>query len=427
METTVKKLEKSMVEVKATFSSEEWKKAQKTALKKIAKNAQIDGFRKGHVPENLIKAKVGKQALLSEAADEILQTSYAKIFIDNNIEPVGAPTANIDKMTTDELEITFTAPVAPEVDLKQYKDLDVKKKAVRVTAKEVDDRLAQYQNEFAELEVKNDGEVEQGDTVNIDFDGYKDGVAFDGGHGENYPLEIGSGSFIPGFEDQVVGMKVGEEKELNVTFPEDYNVKELAGQPVVFKVKVHEIKTKILPEIDDELAKDVNIDGVETLDQLKDNIKDTLRESKKQEAENDFTNAIVDALIAANPIEVPDAMIDNEIEGMLAEFKDNLARQGMNLDLYTQFTGQSEDAIKATMRDDAEKRVKFQLIIAAVAKAENIEVTEEDYDKEIKDLAEMYSRDAEEIKKIFTGNEDRLKADIANQKALDFVKENVAK
>ncbi|MGM9952626.1 MAG: trigger factor [Intestinibaculum porci] len=427
METTVKKLEKSMVEVKATFTAEEWKEAQKKALKKIAATAQIDGFRKGHVPANLIKAKVGKQALLSEAADEILQTSYAAIFLDNNIEPVGQPTANIDKMTEDELEITFTAPVAPEVELKQYKDLNVKKKAVRVTAKEIDERLAQYQNEFAELEVKNDGEVAEGDTANIDFEGFKDGVAFDGGKGENYPLEIGSGSFIPGFEEQLIGMKVGEEKEINVTFPEDYQVKELAGAPVVFKVKVHEIKAKILPAIDDELAKDVNIDGVETLDQLKDNIKETLRESKKQDAENQFMNDIVDALIEANPVEVPDAMVETEIQGMVSELSDNLARQGMNLDLYCQFTGQTQESLKESMKEDAEKRVKFQVIIAAVAKAENIEVSDEDYDNQIKELAEIYSRDADEIRKIFTGNEERLKADIANQKALDFVKENVAK
>lgn len=427
METTVKKLEKSMVEIKAVFDKEEWKAAQKKALNKLTKTAVVDGFRKGHVPAAIVKARVGTQGLLSEAVDEILSTSYGKVFIDNNINPVAQPEANVDVMTEDALEITFKCPVVPEVELKQYKGLEAKKKAVRVTAKEVDDRLAQYQNEFAELEVKNDGVVEQGDTATIDFDGYKDGVAFEGGHGENYPLEIGSGSFIPGFEDQLVGMKVDEEKEINVTFPEDYQAKDLAGQAVVFKVKVHEIKAKILPEIDDELAKDVNIEGVETLDQLKENIKDTLRANKKAEAEQQFDTDVFNALVEANPVEVPDAMVEQEVQNMISEVSDNLARQGLNLDTYMKFTGQTLDKMKEDMKEDAEKRVAFQLVIGEVAKAEKLEATDEEVEDYYKEIADQYGMEVDAVKKALAGREADVRADVVRNKAVDFVKENVAK
>lgn len=427
METVVNKLEKSMVEVKATFSKEEWKDAQDRALNKVAANANLDGFRKGKAPKALIKAKVGTKALLAEAVDEILSTSYAKVFVENNITPVAQPEANVEVMTEDELKITFTAPVAPEVELKQYKGLEAKKKVVRVTSKEVDERLASYQNEFAELELKEDGEVEDGDTANIDFEGFKDGVAFEGGKGENYPLEIGSGSFIPGFEEQLIGMKVGEEKEINVKFPEEYQAPELAGADATFKVKVHEIKTKILPALDDELAKDVNIEGVETLDQLKNHIKEDIRAQKKAEAERKFDEDVFEAVVEANPVEVPQAMVDTEVQTMVSEMTENLSRQGLNMDLYTQLTGQSLDDMKAQMADQAEKRVKFQLIIDAVVKAENIEVTDEELDEQYKEIAAYYSRDVEEIKKIFAGQEYRVKADVANKKAVDFIKENVSK
>ena len=265
METVCNKLEKCMMEVKVTFTTEEWKNAQEKALEKLAKNVKIDGFRQGKAPMKMVKSRVGKAAILEEATDVVLKKSYAAILLDNNIQPVGQPQVQIDELTEDVLKVTVTAPVAPEVTLGQYKGLEVKKGTVKVTKKEIEAELANYQNQFAELIIKEEGTVENGDTAVIDFEGFKDGVAFEGGKAENHSLEIGSGSFIPGFEEQVIGMKVGEEKEINVTFPEEYQSAELAGQEAVFKVKVHEIKTKVLPDIDDELAKDVNIDGIETL------------------------------------------------------------------------------------------------------------------------------------------------------------------
>ena len=390
MKTEVKKLEKSQVEVKAVFDKEEWKAAQDKALDKVAASAQLDGFRKGHAPKGLIKAKIGAAALQSEAVDVILSDSYSKIFIDNGINPVGQPSVSIVKMTADELELSFTAPVAPEFKLGEYKGLDVKKKRVRVTEKEINEKLEQYQNEFAELVIKEgeDAVAENGDTVTIDFEGFKD---------------------------------------INVKFPEEYQAKDLAGADATFKVTVHEIKSKVLPELDDELAKDVNIDGVEDLEALKKHIKEQLKSSKEAEAEEAFNEEIIDKLIENTPFEVPDAMVETEVQNIISEINANLQQQGLTLELYQQMTGQTMDQLKADVRDNAEKRVKYQLIVAEIVKAENIEVSDEELAEEIKNIATYYGREEEEVKKIFAGQEDRIKEDVASRKAVDLVKENVAK
>ena len=425
METVCNKLEKCEVEVKVTFSTEEWKDAQDKALNKLAKKVRIDGFRQGKAPAKMVKARIGKAAILEEATDLILQKSYAGILLDNNVQPVGQPQVKIDELTEDTLKVTVTAPVAPEFELGEYKGLEVKKSSVRVTKKEIEEQLKNYQNQFAELVIKEEGTVENGDTAVIDFEGFKDGEAFEGGKGENYPLEIGSGSFIPGFEEQVVGMQVGEEKELNVTFPENYQAKDLAGQAVVFKVKVHEIKTKVLPEIDDELAKDINIDGIETLADLETYTKEQIKNRKQTEVENKFSDDIVKALIANTPFDVPEAMIETETQTMLREVEQNLSQQGLTMDLFQQLTGKSLDDMKAEMREQAEQRVKFSLILAKVVKAENIEVTDEEVEEEMKQIAEYYGRKLEDIKDIFNGQLDTIKNDLATRKAVQLIKDNV--
>lgn len=425
MNTAVNKLEKSMVEVKVTFDNEEWKAAQKKALKKLAASVKLDGFRKGTAPAKLVKAKVGTQAILEEATDVILSDSYAKIFLDNNIQPVGQPEAKIEKISEEELEMTFTAPVAPEVKLGEYKGLEVKKDSVRVTKKEVEEKIKDYQNQFAELVIKEDGAVENGDTAVIDFEGFKDDVAFDGGKAENYPLEIGSGSFIPGFEEQVVGMKVEDAKDIKVTFPEDYQAEDLAGAEVVFKVKVHEIKSKVLPEIDDELAKDVNIDGVETLADLETYVKEQLKVQKDNEADTKFSDDVFKAVVAATPVDVPDAMVESEMQNMISEINQNLSQQGMNMEMFQQMTGKTMDDVKNDIREQAESRVKFQLILAEVVKAENIEISEDEVLDEMKEIATYYGKELDEIKKIFAGQEDRIKDDLASRKAIQLIKDNV--
>ena len=425
MNTEVKKLEKSMVEIKAVFDKEEWAAAQDKALNKIAGTAKLDGFRKGHAPKNLIKAKVGAKALREQAFEEILSDNYAKIFIDNNVTPVAQPSANINVCTDTELEVTFTCPVRPEFTLGEYKGLDVKKTQVRVTKKDVEERLKDYQNQFAELVVKEDVTVEEGDTAVIDYEGFKDGVAFEGGKAENYSLEIGSHSFIPGFEEGLVGMKAGEEKEINLTFPEEYHAAELAGAAVVFKVKVHEIKAKVLPEIDDELAKDVNIDGVETLEQLQEKIKDQIRSMKKAEAENKFNEEVIKAVIANNEFDVPEAMIDQEVMNIVNEINQNLSQQGLNIEMYQKMTGKTMEDIKADVKDQAEERVKLNLILDEIVKAENIEVTDGEMEDELKEIATYYNQPLEEIKKILAGQEYVLKSDLTHRKALQLIKDNV--
>lgn len=425
METVCNKLEKSMMEVKVTFSTEEWKDAQKKALNKLSKKVKLDGFRQGHVPAQLLKARLGKGVIFEEATDIILQKSYSGILLDNNIRPVGQPEVKIDEVNDDVLKVTVTAPVAPEVSLGQYKGLEVKKTQVKVTKKEIEAELKNYQNQFAELVIKEEGTVENGDTAVIDFEGFKDGVAFDGGKGENHPLEIGSGSFIPGFEDQLIGMKVNEEKEINVTFPEDYHVEDLAGQPVVFKVTVHEIKSKVLPEIDDELAKDLNIDGIETLSDLEVYTKEQIKNRKSTEAENKFSEDIFNAVIENNPVEVPDAMVESEIDLMMREVEQNLAQQGINLETFQNLTGKSNEVMRDEMKEQAEKRVKFNVILSEIVKAENIEVTQDEVDDEIKEIATMYGRDFEEVKQLFASQSVQLESEIATRKAVQFIKDNV--
>lgn len=425
METVCNKLENCEVEVKVTFSQEEWKNAQDQALNKLAKRVKIDGFRQGKAPAKMVKARIGKAAILEEATDIILQKNYSSILLDNDVQPVGQPQVKIDELTEQDLKVTVVAPVAPEVELGQYKGLEVKKGSVRVTKKEIEEELKNYQNQFAELVVKEEGIVENGDTAVIDFEGFKDGEPFEGGKGENHSLEIGSGSFIPGFEDQVIGMKVEEEKDINVTFPEDYHVADLAGQDVVFKVKVHEIKSKVIPEIDDELAKDVNIDGIETLEDLKTYTKEQIKNRKQTEVDNKFNDDIFNAVIENTPLEVPEVMVNNEVDNMMREVEQNLAQQGLNLETFQQITGKTNEAMREEMKEQAEKRVKFNLIVAEVAKVENIEVTDEEVDEEIKTIAEYYGRELEEVKQLFASQSIQLKNELATRKAIDLIKENV--
>lgn len=425
METICNRTEDCLVEVKVTFTTEEWKDAQDKALNKLAKKVKIDGFRQGKAPIQMVKARIGNGTILEEATDMILQKNYASILLDNNINPVGQPEVKIDELTNEVLKITVNAPVAPEVKLGEYKGLEVKKTTVKVTKKEVEEELKNYQNQFAELVIKEEGTVENGDTAVIDFKGFKDGEAFEGGEGENYPLEIGSGSFIPGFEEQVVGMAVGEEKDLNVTFPEDYQAKELAGADVVFKVKVHEIKSKVLPEIDDELAKDVNVDGIETLEDLKTYTKEQIKIRKQTEADNKFNEDVFNAVVESTPLNVPAVMVENELDNMMRDVEQNLSQQGLTLELFQQFTGKTADDMKDEMRDQAEKRVKFNLILSEIVKAENIEVTDEEVDAEIKEIATYYGREFDEVKKLFESQMIQIKGDLASRKALQLVKDNI--
>ena len=420
-----KKLENAIVELTVAFDSEEWKATQEKALDKLAKNVKIDGFRPGKAPAAMVRARVSKASVLEEATDMILQTKFVEILTEANVEPVAQPALSVQKVDADELEVQILVPVKPQVELGEYKGLEVKKGRVTVTKKEIEEQLANYQTQFAELTVKEGGKVAKGDTAVIDFEGFVDGVAFEGGKGENYPLEIGSGSFIPGFEDQVIGMTVDKEQDIVVTFPEDYGAADLAGKEATFKVTVHEIKEKHLPEIDDELAKDVNIDGVETLDQLKDHIKANIKTRKESENENKFMDDLYKAIVASSKVEDSDALLEQEQGLMLQEDEQNLQRQGLNFEVYQQFTGKSKDDIKEDIKPQAEERVKLNAILAAIIEEEKLAVSDEELETELKTIAEYYQKELDEVKKIFEGNMSRIENDLLTRKAVDLVKDNL--
>lgn len=373
----------------------------------------------------MVRARVSKASVLEEATDMILQTKFVEILTEANVEPVAQPALSVQKVDADELEVQILVPVKPQVELGEYKGLEVKKGRVTVTKKEIEEQLANYQTQFAELTVKEGGKVAKGDTAVIDFEGFVDGVAFEGGKGENYPLEIGSGSFIPGFEDQVIGMTVDKEQDIVVTFPEDYGAADLAGKEATFKVTVHEIKEKHLPEIDDELAKDVNIDGVETLDQLKDHIKANIKTRKESENENKFMDDLYKAIVASSKVEDSDALLEQEQGLMLQEVEQNLQRQGLNFEVYQQFTGKSKDDIKEDIKPQAEERVKLNAILAAIIEEEKLAVSDEELETELKTIAEYYQKELDEVKKIFEGNMSRIENDLLTRKAVDLVKDNL--
>ncbi|GLH64750.1 trigger factor [Parageobacillus sp. G301] len=393
------------------------------AFKKVVKNIAIPGFRKGKVPRVIFEKRFGVEALYQDALDILLPEAYAKAVEEAGIEPVDVPKIDIEQMEKGK-SLIFTAKVTvkPEVKLGQYKGLEVEKMDDTVTDEDVENELKRLQENYAELVVKEDGKVENGDTAVIDFEGFVDGEPFEGGKAENYSLEIGSGTFIPGFEDQLIGMQAGEEKEIEVTFPEEYHAKELAGKPATFKVKVHEIKEKRLPALDDEFAKDVD-DEVETLEQLKDKIRKRLEEMKKNEAEAALRDAVVEKAAENAEIDIPEVMVKNETDRMLREFDQRLQMQGLNLELYYQFSGQDEAALREQMREDAEKRVRVALTIEAIAKAENIEVTEEEINEELEKMAKAYNLEVEKLKELL-GNLDGVKEDLKWRKTIDFLVEN---
>jgi trigger factor len=393
------------------------------AFKKVVKNITLPGFRKGKVPRVIFEKRFGVEALYQDALDILLPEAYAKAVEEAGIEPVDVPKIDIEQMEKGK-SLIFTAKVTvkPEVKLGQYKGLEVEKMDATVTDEDVENELKRLQENYAELVVKEDGKIENGDTAVIDFEGFVDGKPFEGGKAENYSLEIGSGTFIPGFEDQLIGMQAGEEKEIEVTFPEEYHAKELAGKPATFKVKVHEVKEKRLPALDDEFAKDVD-DEVETLEQLKEKIRKRLEETKKNEAEAALRDAVVEKAAENAEIDIPEVMVKNETDRMLREFDQRLQMQGLNLELYYQFSGQDEAALREQMKADAEKRVRVALTLEAIAKAENIEVTEEEVNEELEKMAKAYNLEVEKLKELL-GNLDGVKEDLKWRKTIDFLVEH---
>lgn len=405
-------------------AAEDFNNAVDEAFKKVSKQVSIPGFRKGKIPRSMFEKRFGLESLYQDALDIILPVEYPKALDEAGIDPVDRPEIDIEQLEQGK-NLIFTAKVTvkPEVKLGEYKGLEVEKLDATVTDEEIDNEIKQLQERNAELVIKEEGTIEQGDTAVLDFEGFVDGEVFEGGQAENYTLEIGSDSFIPGFEEQLVGLEAGAEKDVEVTFPKEYHAENLAGKPAVFKVKIHEIKAKELPALDDEFAKDVN-EEVETLEELKAQTKARLEESKKTETENNLRDSLVEKAAENAEVDIPQAMINTEVDRMTKEFEQRLQMQGMNLELYFQFSGQDEDALKEQMKEDAAKRVKYNLTLEAIVHVENIEVSDEEIAAEIKKMAEMYNMPAENVKAALGGSDEGLKEDIKIRKAIDFLVEN---
>ncbi|KOS24766.1 trigger factor [Bacillus anthracis] len=395
------------------------------AFKKVVKTINVPGFRKGKMPRPLFEQRFGIESLYQDALDIILPKAYGEAIDEAGIFPVAHPEIDIEKFEKN-ANLIFTAKgtAKPEVKLGEYKGLAEEKVETTVTDEDVENELKSLQERQAELVVKEEGTVENGDTAVIDFEGFVDGEAFEGGKGENYSLAIGSGTFIPGFEEQVIGLKSGESKDVEVSFPEEYHAAELAGKPATFKVTVHEIKTKELPELNDEFAKEAD-EAVATLDELKAKLRTNLEEGKKHEAEHKVRDEVVELAAANAEIDIPEAMIDTELDRMVREFEQRLSQQGMNLELYYQFTGTDADNLKEQMKEDAQKRVRINLVLEAIIEAENIEVTEEEVTAEVEKMAEMYGMPVDAIKQAL-GSVDALAEDLKVRKAVDFLVENAA-
>lgn len=404
-------------------SPEKFEEALDQAFKKVVKDVSLPGFRKGRVPRQIFEKRFGVESLYQDAIDIILPNAYTEAVDQTGIFPVDQPKIDIEQIERGkDLIFVCEVTVKPEVKLGEYKGLEVEEESVEVTDEDVENELKSLQERHAELVVKEEGKVEEGNTVVIDFEGFLDGEPFEGGKGENHPLEIGSGQFIPGFEEQLIGKESGEETEINVTFPEDYHAEHLAGKDAVFKVKIHEIKEKEIPELDDEFAKDVDED-VETLEELKEKTREQLKKQKEQAAENKKREQLIEKATENAEVDIPEAMINTELDHMMREFEQRLQMQGMTLENYYQFSGQSEEDLKEQMKEDAEKRVKTNLTLEAILEAENLEVTEEDIEEELNEMAEMYKLEKEQLVNMLGGTPDVLKEDLKIKKAINFLVE----
>ncbi|PCF39378.1 trigger factor [Staphylococcus delphini] len=406
--------------LQVSVPAEEVDKALDQAFKKVVKQLNVPGFRKGKVPRQIFEQRFGVEALYQDAVDILLPKAYSEAVQETGINPVDQPEIEVTQIEKGQ-PFTFDATVIvePEVQLGDYKGLEIEKQNTEVTEEEFNKAVEQRLDAMTDMVVKEDGQVEEGDTVNLDFDGYVDGEQFEGGQAEGYDLEIGSGMFIPGFEEQLVGLKVGEEKDVEVTFPEEYHAEELAGKPAVFKTKINEIKAKEVPELDDELASELD-SNANNVEEFKANLRQQLEEQKQTDAENAQKEEAITLATDNATIDIPEAMVRTEQDRMMSEFAQRIQQQGLDLNTYFQISGQSEDDLREQMKEDAELRVKTNLTLAAIADAENIEVTDEDVDKELETMSEQFNISVEDIKKTL-GNTDLVKNDVRVKKVIDLL------
>lgn len=424
MSLQVEKLEKNMAKLTIEVPADDLEKALQSAYMKQKNKISLPGFRKGKVPRQMIEKMYGAEIFYDDAANELIPKAYAEAYDEAELDIVSRPEINVVQIEKGKPFI-FTADVAtkPEVTLGEYKGLEIEKVSTRVTQKEVDAKIQEEAEKNARTITVTDRPVQDGDEVILDFEGFVDGVAFEGGKGENYPLTIGSGSFIPGFEEQLVGAEAEKEMEVKVTFPEDYHAEDLKGKEAVFKCTIHEIKAKELPEIDDEFAAEVS--EFDTLEEYKADIKAKIKDQKASEGKRKQEDQAVDAVVKNAQYEIPQPMIETQVMQMADDFAQRIQSQGISLEQYFQFTGMTADKMMDELRPQAIKRIETRLVLEAIAKAENIEISDEKLDEELAKMAESYKMEVDKLKEFMGENEKKqMKEDMAVQEAITFLIEN---
>lgn len=416
-------MEKNKLEITIKVEGKEWEEALDKAYKEANKKAKIDGFRPGKAPKDVFLKKYGEESLWLDAADIVLQSAYTKMLEEHkDLELVAQPDVAIKAISKEYVEFNFILVTKPEVKIKKYKKLGIKKEEVTVTDEEVEQAILDMRQKYAE-NVTKEGSLENNDIAIIDFEGFKDGVAFEGGKGENYSLTIGSNTFIPGFEEQLIGMNVGEEREIKVTFPEEYHAEDLKGQDATFKVKLNEIKQIVIPELNKDFFEDLGMEGINDEASLKAQVKENIIAHKEHHAEDHFIDSLIEEGISNMEVEIPEVMVEEELNRMIRQYEENLKMQGLSLEQFYKFTNSDETALKAQMKEEAEKRVKSRLLLEQIVKEEKIEISEEETEKEAESLATKYNMKKDEFLKLFGGLE-MVKYDLEMRKAIEVLKEN---
>ena len=413
---------KSLKEVVIKIEGKDWEDALDKAFKKVSKDKTIAGFRKGKAPKNIYLKHYGIESLFYEASNICIDKAYNKMIEENkDLQIVSQPILDIKSVDEKYIEYVFTLTLKPEVKLGKYKGLSTKKDKVKVTKEEVEHEIKHMRENYKEIVIK-DGKIENGDIAVIDFEGFKDGVAFDGGKGENYSLTIGSNTFIPGFEDQLIGHVTGDEVDVNVTFPSDYHVDELKDAPVVFKVKIHEVKQTVLPELDKDFFEDLGMEGIDSKESLEKQVKDNIKTRKEKEAEDKYIDELLKEIADNTEVDVPDTMINDETTHMVEHFKEHIMMQGVTIEQFYSLTNSSEDKLKEEYHDEALRRVKNRLIIEKIIEEEKIEVSDKEVDNKLEELAKKYKMTKEEVKKEYDDNLDYISFDLKVRKVFDIIK-----
>ena len=404
------------------LEGKEWKDCLKHAFDKKKKDIKMDGFRKGQVPYDVYVKKMGVEALYMDAVDIAVDVLYAKLLKDEKtIIPVATPGIDIKNINHDEIEIEFTLVSAPKVELGKHTKLGVKKEEVVITDSQIEHELHHLQEQFVEVkELDDDAEIKEGNVAVIDFEGFKEGKAFKGGKGEDYSLEIGSHTFIPGFEEALVGLKKGDTKDVNVTFPENYHSEDLKGQPVIFKVTVKAVKERVLPEFNKEFFEDLNVGGVESLEDLKKYIKENMTAERSKQIEDEYLFKCLDEVVKNSKFDIPEEMTEDETNRLVKEFSEKLSYQGLKLEDYLKYINSNINDFKATLKDEANKRVGYRLIMDAIIENEKIEVSDEELESELKKTSEQYKMSVEDFLKEI-GNKELFKYDLLMRKAMEIV------